>query len=205
MRATGQPSAEDDTVNTSLVVLSGSLSRGSASNRLADWCAQQCAPHIDATVFHGHQLEFPFYTPGRVATSPVDRYLDALRAADGVVLISPAYHGSISGLLKNALDYINELSTDTRPYLHGRVFGCVAVAGGEQGAASTLAALRAIGHALRAWPTPLGVGIARPPFTSEGLPADLTVSQQLPSMLDQVIEMSRALNHTKQSLPAGSE
>ena len=51
-------------MNTSVVVLSGSLSRGSASNRLATWCAQQCAPHIDATVFHGYQLEFPFYTPG---------------------------------------------------------------------------------------------------------------------------------------------
>lgn len=192
-------------MNTSVVVLSGSLSRGSASNRLATWCAQQCAPHIDATVFHGHQLEFPFYTPGGVGSTTVDLYLDALRTADGVIVISPAYHGSISGLLKNALDYINELSTDTRPYLQGRVFGCVAVAGGEQGAASTLAALRAIGHALRAWPTPLGVGIARPPFTSEGLPADPAVSQHLPTMLDQVMEMSRALNRKEQPLPAGTE
>ncbi|MGW6424844.1 NADPH-dependent FMN reductase [Nocardia sp. NPDC055053] len=192
-------------MNPSVVILSGSLSRGSASNRLATWCAERCAPHTETTVFHGHQLEFPFYTPGLADSATVRPYLDALTAADGVIVISPAYHGSISGLLKNALDYINELSTDTRPYLQGRVFGCVAVAGGEQGAASTLAALRAISHALRAWPTPLGVGIARPPFTTDGLPADATVAQHLPAMLNQVLEMSRALNHKEQPLPVGSQ
>ena len=33
-------------------------------------------------------------------------FADAIRTSDGVVVISPEYHGSLPGVLKNALDYI---------------------------------------------------------------------------------------------------
>ena len=36
----------------------------------------------------------------------------ALRDADAVVVGSPGYHGGVSGLVKNALDYIEDLRTD---------------------------------------------------------------------------------------------
>jgi len=36
----------------------------------------------------------------------VQRYLQAVRDSDGVVLGSPLYHGSFSGVLKNALDHL---------------------------------------------------------------------------------------------------
>lgn len=36
----------------------------------------------------------------------VQRYLQAMRDSDGVVLGSPLYHGSFSGVLKNALDHL---------------------------------------------------------------------------------------------------
>ncbi|MFD0392847.1 NADPH-dependent FMN reductase [Streptomyces nogalater] len=87
------------------------------------------------------------------------RLLSAIAGADGLVLASPAYHGGISGLVKNALDHVEELREDTRPYLSERAVGCVAVAHGWQGAVSTLAALRDVTHALRGWPTPLGAAI----------------------------------------------
>jgi FMN reductase len=97
----------------------------------------------------------PLYDPSKEITSPLARRLvSELAAADGVVLASPAYHGSISGLVKNALDHVEELRNDERPYLSGRAVGCLAVAQGWQGAVSTLAALRDVTHALRGWPTP---------------------------------------------------
>jgi multimeric flavodoxin WrbA len=64
-----------------------------------------------------------------------------LALADGIVLGSPGYHGSISGLVKNALDYAEDLRLDARPYLSGRAIGCIATAGGWPGAVNTLGAL----------------------------------------------------------------
>jgi NAD(P)H-dependent FMN reductase len=176
-----------------VVLLAGSLSAHSSADRLARWCARRCVEEgMPSVVFSGNDLEFPFYRPGR--TEPRSRaYLAALAGADGVVLLSPAYHGAPSGLLKNALDYVNELAGDPRPYLHGRAIGCVAVAGGDQGAHSTVASLRTIGHALRGWPTPLGVTLAREraAFADDGSPAHPSTVGDLTVMLEQVLTMAR--------------
>lgn len=85
--------------------------------------------------------------------------LSALRRADGVIIASPAYHGSLSGAVKNAIDYMEDLRGDPRPYLDGVPVGLIATAGGWQATGPTLAALRSIVHALRGWPTPMGAGV----------------------------------------------
>jgi len=85
--------------------------------------------------------------------------VEAVRAADGVIIASPGYHGSISGLVKNAIDYIEETAKDARVYLDGVPVGLIATAYGWQATGSTLATLRSIVHALRGWPTPLGAAI----------------------------------------------
>ncbi len=51
------------------------------------------------------------------------RVVEALRNARGVILSSPSYHGLISGHIKNALDYTEDLRNDRKPYLAGRVVG----------------------------------------------------------------------------------
>lgn len=93
----------------------------------------------------------------------------AVRDADGLIIASPGYHGSISGLVKNALDYFEDLSTDVRPYFHGRPVGLIATAFGHQAAMSTLLTLRSITHALRGWPTPIGAAIRTTPETFDDL------------------------------------
>ncbi len=108
----------------------------------------------------GSALQLPLYQPDNPERSDAARELVAeLARADGIILGSPGYHGSISGLVKNALDYAEDLRMDSRPYLSGRAVGCIATAGGWPGAVNTLGALRDIVHALRGWPTPLGAAI----------------------------------------------
>ena len=105
----------------------------------------------------GPHLPADFYSVENMARSPEARALvAALQAADGVIIASPGYHGSVSGLVKNALDYAEDLRNDVRPYLEGRAIGLIVTADGPQALGSTLAALRAIAHALRGWPTPYG-------------------------------------------------
>lgn len=119
----------------------------------------------------GPALQMPIYQPENTERSQEARDLVAeIALADGIVLGSPGYHGSISGLVKNALDYAEDLRTDSRPYFSGRAVGCVATAGGWPGAVNTLSALRDIVHALRGWPTPMGAAInsSEKVFDAEG-------------------------------------
>lgn len=108
----------------------------------------------------GADIDFPNYRPELREKFPAaERLVAALREADGVIIGSPGYHGGISGLVKNALDYLEEMSKDKRPYLDGRPVGCIATGAGWQGAVGTLGALRDVVHALRGWPTPVGIAV----------------------------------------------
>lgn len=105
----------------------------------------------------GDRLALPFYEVGNGNRAPeATELVEAIREADGLIVVSPGYHGALSGLVKNALDYVEDLRHDDRPYLHGRGVGLIAVAYGWQAAVTTLNQMRTIAHALRGWPTPLG-------------------------------------------------
>lgn len=176
-----------------VVCLSGSLLARSRTERLARWCASTMTDlGAQVTLFTGADLDIPHYRPlPAERPEPVRRMLTAITGADGVLLVSPTYHGTVSGVLKNALDYVNDLATQPRPFLDGRPVGCVAVASGDQGATSTLATLRTITHALRGWPTPLGVTVWGPAAEFvDGAPDDERLIGQLRIMLGQVLTMS---------------
>jgi FMN reductase len=105
----------------------------------------------------GQQLDAPQLDFTAELTGPSARLIEAVRQADGVILASPSYHGGISGLLKNAIDHLELLREDDRPYLRDLPVGLIATGDGWQGPNSTLASMRQIVHALQGWPTPLGV------------------------------------------------
>jgi FMN reductase len=143
----------------------------------------------------GSALHLPLYQPDNPERSDGARDLVAeLALADGIILGSPGYHGGISGLVKNALDYAEDLRTDVRPYFSGRAVGCIATAGGWPGAVNTLGALRDIVHALRGWPTPLGAAInaAENVFDEEGVCQVPRIAQMLDLIADEVMSFCTA-------------
>lgn len=143
-----------------IVGIGGGLRAGSATEHvLRAALSSASALGASTSLFAGPCLELPMYAPGPRGAR-ASALLGALRRADGVILASPAYHGTVSGLVKNALDYIEDLRDVG--YLDGVAVGCIAVAGGPQAAASTLSTLRSVAHALRGWPTPLGVAVDGP-------------------------------------------
>jgi FMN reductase len=131
--------------------------------------------------------ETPLRTPGSV------RLVEEYRRADGIVVASPGYHGGVSGLVKNALDYAEDLKDDPRSYFSGVVVGCIATGAGWQAAVSTLQALRAIVHALRGWPTPMGAAInaTLPVFGPGGAVDDGRVRFQLTTVGQDVMAFTR--------------
>ena len=118
-----------------------------------------------------------------------------MRQADGTLLASPGYHGGVSGLVKNAIDLLEDLRGDSRVYLDGRAVGCIVTAAGWQGCNTTLGAMRGIVHALRGWPTPLGVtlntaGVSL--FDSEGRCTDDAVQRALATVAEQALAFAPA-------------
>jgi NAD(P)H-dependent FMN reductase len=73
--------------------------------------------------------------------------------ANAVLLGSPEYHNSFSGVLKNALDLLG--GDDVR----GKLFGLLGVSGGETGAINTLGHLRYVVRGIGAWSLPAQVSI----------------------------------------------
>jgi FMN reductase len=177
------------------VVGIGGTLRGDSSSAKA---LRHCLDHARAagattSLFTGDALRAPLYEPQpTVPTTGPESMIAALRQADGVILASPGYHGSISGTLKNALDYTEEMAGDPDCYFEGRAVGCIAAAAGWQAAGATLATLRAITHSLRGWPTPLGVLInsSEPTFDSDGRCIAAATAASLSAMTDQVLEFA---------------
>lgn len=118
---------------------------------------------------------------------------DAVRAADGVIVASPGYHGSISGVVKNALDTLEVTRNDPAPYFQGKAVGCIISADGWQAAGTTLTALRSIIHALRGWPTPFGAALnaGTPLFDDQGACREPKDAWQLATVAEQVVEFAK--------------
>lgn len=110
-----------------------------------------------------HDIALPFYEQRTARSANALQLVEALRAADGLIISSPGYHGALSGLVKNALDYAEDLAADPRPYLDGLPIGCVGVAYGKQAAVAVIDQLRSISHALRAFPTPYAAAVVAAP------------------------------------------
>ena len=134
-------------------------------------------------LFGGEDMaRLPLYDPRATSRTSQEReFVDAVRKASGVIIASPGYHGSLSGVVKNALDLLEETSKDARPYLADMPVGLIATAYGWQATGSTIAALRSIVHALRGWPTPFAAAINTQvtQFDDQGGATDPAVVEQL--------------------------
>lgn len=167
----------------SIVAIGGTVRSDSSTHwALQGAVAATRATGAEVTVFDGeYLLSLPFYGgPGHGAGDGAE-LVEAVRRADGVILATPGYHGTMSGLVKNAIDYLEDLARDERPYLHGRAVGLIATAYGHQAAMSSLLSLRTIVHALRGWPTPFGAAVrtANGLFDQDGTCGDPAIAEQL--------------------------
>jgi FMN reductase len=191
-----------------LVVGIGGTTRAASSTERALGFALRGAEQAGARtqLFGGTFLHsLPHYAPE--ATTRTDEQLElieAVRAADAIIIATPGYHGGVSGLVKNALDTLEELRADSRPYLDGRAVGCIVTAYGWQAAGSVLTSLRSIVHALRGWPTPFGAGIntLETRFESAQHCSDPKVVEQLATVGLQAAQFALAFNTHRTSAGA---
>jgi FMN reductase len=176
-----------------IVGIGGTTRAGSSTEKALRYALRVCEEAGATTrLFAGPELAaLPHYAPeSPERTEEAQLLLKEIRAADGLIIASPGYHGSVSGLVKNALDYTEDLREDTRCYLTGVPIGLIATGAGWQGTVTTLESLRSIVHALRGWATPLGVTInsTQSVFGENGDVIDDKARIQLETMAHEVLD-----------------
>jgi FMN reductase len=153
---------------------------------------------LETELLDVRSLDLPMYRPD----IPVEGYpahhhasihqlLDACRQADAFIWSSPAYHGTVSGVFKNALDYVEYLNRDERPYLHGCPVGLIAV--NDQ---VTFAAMINAAHELRAWAAPTQVVVRRTLFSQEMVLEDERTQLRMQRQLQELIHFAHRFAHS---------
>ena len=187
-----------------VVGIGGTLRDGS-TGLMALEEALQAAEEVGATteLLDLRELDLPMYEPGKPLeeySASVEGLVEAVRGADALVWSTAAYHGTIAGVTKNALDFTQFMARDEKPFLQDKVVGLVATAGGGIAAINAINALVNVVHALRGVAAPLSVPIQQSwkAFDEEGNVRDEGVAKRLGGLGRHVVEMATKLG-------AGSE
>ena len=176
-----------------IVGIGGTRRACSSSELLVRAVLDACSARgAETEMFDGQRLAgLPHFNAEDSARSEAEaEFVEAVRQADGIVIGTPGYHGGVSGLVKNAIDLLEDIRDDRRPYFEGRPVGLIVSAAGWQAGGITLAALRGIVHAMRGWPTPLGIAInsvEQKPFGPDGRLFDAAVAGQVELLARQIM------------------
>ena len=147
-----------DLAHITVVGLCGSLHENSATRYALEVALSAAAESGARTVLadlRDYNLPFAGLAHDPETFPDVARLSDQLRSAQAILWGTPEYHGSYSGVLKNALDLMGF------DEFEGKMIGLIGVAGGSIGAIHALDHLRSVGRQLHAWVLPQQVSVAR--------------------------------------------
>ena len=144
------------------------------------------------------ELGLPMYEPGKPLEKfgeGAERLVEAMRGADAMLWSTAAYHATLAGVTKNALDFAQFMGRDEKPYLQDKVVGLVATSGGGMAAVNAINAMVNVVHNLRGVAAPLSVPVTQSwrVFDDQGNVNDEGVARRLESLGRLVVEMAAKL------------
>lgn len=146
------------------LIFTGALERreDSTSGRLSDYLRNELQDlGVPTNIFKIADSGIPLFditlpnTPNAVEVMNIQ-----FREADIHIWLTPLYHGSMTGAMKNCLDWLEISARKPLPYLTGKTVGLVCWADGVQ-AMQGINAMDAVAKALRAWTVPYSIPIQR--------------------------------------------
>lgn len=181
-----------------VVGIGGTLRENSTSL----WALQRV---LDTAREHGATTELidlrryrlPMFEPDQELKDYDDHVRDFVHLvnhADALLISTAAYHGTLAGVTKNALDYFELLSA---PYLNNKPVGLIATAGGDIAAVNSINAMVNVVHSLRGFVLPLSVPIfhAEKVFDGEGQITSEKYATRLTQMGRLLVETATKLSH----------
>jgi FMN reductase len=184
-----------------IVGIGGTLRKNSRSYRALEIAMSVVqTAGAETEILSLYELDLPMFYPDKAENEygeNVQRLLASLRRADGLILSTGGYHGTMAGATKNMLDYVEYMSDDKLPYLHQRVVGLIATAGGALASVNTINTFVYTVHSLRGIVVPLSVPIpsASKAF-KDGELIDEAVHKKLQQMAHETVRLSKLLNPT---------
>ena len=172
-----------------IVALGGSLRPNSLSYHTLELALRKAeGPDISTQMIDLRLFQLPFCNGGALYPNYPD--VDSLRlhiqSAQAIIVCSPEYHGGMSGVLKNALDLLDER------HLAGKVVGLIAVAGGVS-STNALNMMRIICRQLHCWvlPDQLVVPYSDSSFNEVGEFKDRILESRLEEMIAHLVHAVR--------------
>ena len=181
-----------------IVGLGGTL-RGHSTSLRATEIALEAAEAAGATtqLLPLRELDLPIFEPGIAyedLPNGARRMIEVAARADGMIWSTAAYHGTLAGITKNALDYFEFLHEHREGYLDGKAIGLIATAGGTIAAINSINAMVYSVHSLRGTVVSLQVPIAGAGrIFKNGELTDTNVHKRLTMMGEQVVDLSARL------------
>lgn len=122
---------------TKIAVIIGSTREGRVTDRLATWVTEEVKKSAEVEVIDLREYPLPMfeeaisprYNPERAPEPAVQNWLDKVAEFDGYVMVTPEYNRATSGVLKNAIDFL-DYQLEQKPVAlvgHGTTGGAQAV------------------------------------------------------------------------------
>jgi len=174
-----------------ITIITGSNRKVSASTRTLRYIARLLEDKgNDVTIIDLWENPLPFYSPDDdYSQHPlIANLLQSVESADGLVFGTPEYHGSVSGVLKNALDFMGASQVSGKPVLS------VSTSGGAVGV-SSLTQMQAMVRNLHGINSPewISLGGDARKFDEEGVPIDEKVRLRIDRSVNLLIKLAQQL------------
>ncbi len=145
--------------------ISGSYEMDSANGRLLELMLGDCRmTGAETFVWDNELTPLPMVGEDGCWSHPnVKKFKEMAESADAFVLSSPEYHGTMSGVMKNNLDWLSSDQTS------GKVFGLMSTLGGQSNS-NTLNHMRIVARWIHGWVVPeqVAVGNIKSAFDESG-------------------------------------
>ena len=181
-----------------VVIISGSVRTGRQSQKAAQYLEKELIGRgIGTEIIDLAEYLLPIMeerlTRDPEAPASALEISEKLKTAAAIILVTPEYHGSFSGVLKNALDYFGlEFAK--------KVVGVVAVSGGKMGGINASVQLQHVILSMGAFPLPQKflVGEIQNAFDEELKPKTELLAKQAAKFIEEFTWFAEAIYTAKQ-------
>jgi FMN reductase len=179
-------------VNKPIVVMGicGSYDLDSANGRMLEIVLNECKELGAETVIWDHGARpLPLVgAEGCWDDLNVKDFQEMVISADAFVLSSPEYHGTMSGVMKNSLDWVYSKHTS------GKVFGLISTLGGQT-SNNTLNHMRIAARWIHGWVTPEQIAVPniKEAFNEDGFLVSDDINSRVIGLATSIVENTTKL------------
>ena len=168
----------------------GSYDLDSANGRMLEIVLNECKELGAETVIWDHGARpLPLVgAEGCWDDSNVKDFQKMAISADAFVLSSPEYHGTMSGVMKNSLDWVYSKHTS------GKVFGLISTLGGQT-SNNTLNHMRIAARWIHGWVTPEQIAVPniKEAFNEDGSLVSDDINSRVTELASSIVENTTKL------------